>query len=470
MSFQGNSDTWAREMFAQCDLGDKRRTERLVNVARQVVDNPSGSLPGQMDTWAQLKAAYRLFDTDQVTFDAIATPHWQHTRSQARGRTLVICDTTELDFGIRRDDIAGLGPTGNGTGRGFLLHNALLVDAATRTILGVAGQAIHYRPKKKHSKKETSAQKLKRRRESEVWGRVIDNVGKPPDGAEYVCVCDRGADNFEVFCHLKQHNSGWVIRAKARNRKLLTLEGKSVTLGGYLPRLALRGSYELHLRARPGQPARTAKIEVRTGSVRMPVPRHTSAWVKSLDPQPIDLNVVWVREVDAPDGTQPVEWVLYTSQPIETFAQVWEIIEDYESRWLIEEYHKALKSGCRVTARQLKTAARLEAIVGLMSVVAVRLLQLKTLAKAEPNRAARTIVPLLWLQMLKAARKKLRRVHDLTIYEFYREVAKLGGFLGRKSDGEPGWITIWRGWEKLNTLVRGAELAIELKLEHKKCG
>jgi hypothetical protein len=107
-------------------------------------------------------------------------------------------------------------------------------------------------------------------------------------------------------------------------------------------------------------------------------------------------------------------------------------------------------------------------MVGLMSVVALRLVQLKTLAKTDPDRPARKVVPLLWLQMLKAARKKLRRVHDLTIYEFYREVAKPGGFLGRKSDGEPGWITVWRGWEKLNNLVRGAEFALEMKLQ--KCG
>ena len=215
-------------------------------------------------------------------------------------------------------------------------------------------------------------------------------------------------------------------------------------------------------------PARTAKIEVRSGSARMPAPRHTSPWIKSLNPQPVDLNVVRVREVDAPKGTTPIEWVLYTSLPIDTFEQVWEIIGFYEARWLIEEYHKALKSGCRVTHRQLKTAARLEALVGLMSVVGVRLLQLKTLSVSDPNRPARQVVPLLWLQMLKAARQKLRRVHDLTSYEFYREVAKLGGFLGRTSDGEPGWITIWKGWEKLNTLVRGAEIAIELKL--KNCG
>lgn len=154
--------------------------------------------------------------------------------------------------------------------------------------------------------------------------------------------------------------------------------------------------------------------------------------------------------------------MLYSSLPVETFDDAWTIITYYECRWLIEEYHKALKTGCRVQRRLLHTAERLEPMVGLMSVVAVRLLQLKTIAREEPDRPARTVVPVLWLQMLKAARKNLHRVHDLTVYQFYRELAKLGGFLGRRSDGEPGWITIWRGWEKLNTLVQGATLASKL--------
>ena len=141
------------------------------------------------------------------------------------------------------------------------------------------------------------------------------------------------------------------------------------------------------------------------------------------------------------------------------------VIDYYEARWLVEEYHKALKTGCRVTDRQLKTAGRLEAMTGLMSVAAVRLLRLKSLARISPEIPAQRVVPRVWLQMLKAARKGLHRVHDLTVGQFYREVAKLGGFLGRKGDGDPGWITTWRGWEKLNNFVHGATLASRLVLK-----
>jgi hypothetical protein len=454
---------WAEEQFGRCQLGDKRRTERLVKVAAEVANNPAGSFPDQMATWGDLKAVYRLFDRDDVTFEAVATPHWENTRLCGPGRYLVIGDTTELDFGAYRD-IEGLGPTGNGSGRGFLLHNAMLVEAETESIVGLAGQTIHYRqpaPKKKNARR-----KLKRNRESEVWGKVIDQIGPPPEGAQFIHVLDRGADNIEVFCHLRQQRCDWVIRAARLQRKIRTPKGQSVPLSTYLKTLPLAGTYELELRARPGQPARTAKLEVRFGPVSVPMPRHKSPYIKSLKPEPIAMYVVRVREVDAPKGVTPIEWVLYTSLPVTTFEDAWQVVEYYEARWLIEELHKAMKGGCGMKLRQLKTAARLEPMVALMSVEAVRLLQLKTMARREPNRPARTIIPPLWLKMLQLARKNLRRVHDLTIYEFYREVAKLGGFLGRKGDGEPGWITIWRGWEKLHMLVRGAELAAKLK----KCG
>ena len=460
MSFRIDTQGWAEQQFGGCDLGDKRRTKRLIQVAQQVANHPAASFPKQMETWGDLKAAYRLFDAEEVTFAAVAGPHWQQTRSVESGRYLILADTTEIDFGYDRQ-IEGLSRIGNGSGTGFLLHNGLLVEAGSRSLVGLAGQTIHYR--KKAPKNEHQSQRFKRERESRVWKDLIDQIGPPPAGAEWIHVCDRGADDFEVFCHLRENRSQWVIRASSTHRLILTPAGQEQSLSDYLETLPVAGTYQLHLRARPKQPARTAKLEVRFGALSMPVPRHKTPYVQALKPQPIPMWVVWVREVDAPPGVEPIEWVLYTSLPVATFDDAWLIVEYYECRWLIEEYHKALKSGCSVQRRLLESAERLEAMVGLMSVVAVRLLQLKTVARADPDRPARSVVPPLWLHMLKAARKGLRSVHNLTIYLFYRELAKLGGFLGRKSDGEPGWITIWRGWEQLNMLVTGAELAAQLK-------
>jgi hypothetical protein len=271
---------------------------------------------------------------------------------------------------------------------------------------------------------------------------------------------DRGADNFEVYCHCLEQRTDWVVRVTQKDRKIIAPQQEKMPLSDCLGTLALAGTYELSLRARPQQAARTAKVEVRLGPLWMPPPKQKSRYVKKLAPAPIPMWVVHVLEVDTPQGVEPMEWILLTSLSVENFEDAWLVIGYYEKRWLIEEWHKALKTGCRLENRQLKTAKRLEALAGLLSVVSVRLLQLKSAARTMPDRPARAVVPERWIAMLQAARKnkKLVRAAPMTVGDFYRQLAMFGGFLGRKSDGEPGWITIWRGWQKLYLLVRGAEL------------
>jgi hypothetical protein len=450
-----DTNTWAQQQFSCCQLGDQRRTRRLVRLAEQVVSHPSGGFPEQTETWADLKAAYRLLDRPEVTLQSVAEAHWQHTRRRSAGRYLVLGDTTELDFGIHRD-IPGLGFTGNGGGWGFLLHSGLLVAAEGEEIFGLAGQTIHYR--KPLPKKENTTQRLQRERESQVWGEVIDIVGRAARGVELIHVLDRGADNFEVYCHCLEQQVDWVVRVTQRERKIVAPDETCMPLNDYLDTLPLSGRYELSLRARPGQAARTAQLQVRHGALQVPPPAHRSPYVQRVNPGLVEMHVIHVVEVDAPTGVEPIEWLLLTSLVVEDFEDAWVVIGYYEKRWLIEEWHKALKTGCRVTQRQLKTRQRLEAMVGLLSVVSVRLLQLKSAARIEPDCPARRIIPPRWISLLQAARKYTKTKNGLTVGQFYRELAKLGGFIGRKSDGEPGWITVWRGWQKLYLMVRGAEL------------
>jgi hypothetical protein len=474
MTVSMDAQVWAKEQFGQCDLKDKRRTQRLTELAARVLCHPSGSLPEQTTDMADLKAAYRLFGCEDVNFEAIAGPHWEQTRQRPPGTYLVLDDTTELDFGIRRA-IRGMGRTGNGGGWGFLLHSALVVSAEGEEIIGLAGQKIRYRKPK--PKKENTTQRLKRDRESELWGQVVDRVGPPGEGVHWVHVMDRGADNFEVYCHCREQHADWVVRVTQKGRNVIVGDGTTMPLSKHLKSLPLAGAYELQLRAhgaqparghrkkRVAQPARTAKLEVRIGALHMPFPNHKSPYLKRLSPSPIAMWVVHAVEVDAPKDAEPVEWILLTSLPVGSFKDAWRILGYYEKRWLIEEWHKALKTGCRVECRQLKSKEGLERITALLSVVAVRLLQLKSAARTNPDRPAGQVVPLSWIKMLVAARKRLKNatVATMTIGEFYRELAKLGGFLGRKLDGEPGWITIWRGWQKLYLLVRGAELVQGVK-------
>lgn len=450
-------NVWAEQQFSNCELGDVRRNKRLIKLAAQIAARPDGSTPDQTETWADCKAAYRLFSEEDVTFEALIEPHRQQTLAGMRsgGVWLLIGDTTEVEFGIQRK-VTGLGPLGTGLGRGFMLHSSLVLNARTEDVLGLAGQEVYYR-KPRPKKKENPSEKKNRSRESELWGRVIDQVGPPSNCAKFIHLFDRGADNFEVFCHLLQQHSGWVVRAAQTHRIIQTPQGKKESLQAYIDHLSPFGSYKLKLRATKDHPPRTATIAVKSGRVIMPRPKFSSAYVKSLGIRSISMWVVEAREINPPKGVEPLHWVLLTSEQAQSFLEAIDAICYYEKRPLIEEYHKALKTGCHVEERQYQTNSRLERVTAVLSVMAVRLVQLKMIARATPDRPAREVAPKRWIELLQKARNCPVNP-DVTVRDFIRDLAKLGGFLGRKCDGEPGWITIWRGLEKLLLIIRGEKL------------
>lgn len=444
---------WAEQQFGACELGDQRRTERAVKYAAAVADHPDGSTPDQTESWSDCKAAYRLFDSPRATFRALAEPHWRATRQQAHGVCLVLGDTTEIDFSGHRKT-TGLGPIGNGGCRGFLLHSALVVQADTGEILGLAGQELFCRQAK--PPRENNYRRTQRPRESEVWGRVIDEVGPPPEAARFLHMLHRGADNLEVFCHLQQQGCGWVVRAAHLTRIVENAAGKRQSLRAVLAAQTPLGTYQQHLSPRGDQPQRIATLEVRAAQVTLLTPRRATPYLRSLGRPRVTQWVVEAREIDPPPGVTPLHWVLYTSEPVRTLEDALRIIGYYESRWLIEEYHKCLKTSCRVEDRHYTTAQRLQAVIGLLGVVAVRLLQFKRVAQADPDAPAEQVAPKAWVDMLRRICPRARLV---TAREFFRGLAQLGGFLARKGDGEPGWITLWRGHTKLQLLLRGAAAA-----------
>lgn len=423
----------------------------MVKLASQVAAKPEAGTPSQTETWADCKAAYRLFDAEEATFEAVIAPHCESTRAVGPGTYLVINDTTELNFGDDRD-LPGAGRVGPGQGRGFYLHSALVVAADGEELAGMAAQELYARPLAKVKRVGSAARKRLDARETDVWGRVIDRVGPAPQQARFIHVCDRGADNFDVYVHLLQQQAGWVIRA-AQLKRLLA-EGDS--LDARLAAQPSLGAYELAVRANKDQVARTARLEVRTAAIIVPRPRAgVSRYVREQGVAEIAMRAVEVREVAPPKGIKPLRWVLLTSEPAATFDDAWRIVGWYERRPLIEEYHKCLKTGCRVEQRQYRDGDRLAPVIGLLSVLAVRLLQLKTVARTDPEQPAAGVVPKSWLVALAAVRQSKKPIR--TVRDFFRALAGLGGFLGRKSDGEPGWQTVWRGLQTLLLCIRGAE-------------
>lgn len=456
---------WAQKTFGECDLGDRRRTKRLIKLAEQAASRPDGSTPDQTESWADCKAAYRLFNEEDVTFDAIIAPHCAQTRAIGRPGDvkLLINDTTEVDYGMHRD-ITGLGPTGNGKGQGFFLHTALMVDAADGRVEGMAGQLLFHRKRRTKSVPK-SARRQSPDRESAVWGKLVDQVGRPPTDVKWVHVDDRGADDIEVFCRIQAQGNSCVIRAARLNRFVLTNKQERVRLKDLLETLPCQKTLELAVPATVKAAARTAALELRFTDLEMPVSsKSLTPWLRKHPPSgPLRLSVVELREMHPPKGVTPLRWVLYTLESVATIEDAQTIVSWYERRPTIEEYHKALKTGCRVECRYYETAPRLERVTGVLSVTAVRLMQFQSAARETPNRPACEVAPKKWIKLVQTARKKPEKP-DMTIREFVRALASLGGHLGRKCDGEPGWITLWRGFEKLMLLVRGADA------QAKKCG
>jgi hypothetical protein len=449
-------ELWSELEFGACELGDGRRTRRLIQYARQMAEKPDASTPRQTEGWSDCKAVYRLFERPEVTFEAVTAAHYERTVKLPPGRYLVISDTTEVDYGYKSER-KGLGPLTAKHRRGFFLHSALVVEPETRQVMGLGAQELWARAKGKKKRVRRIACR-KRPTESDVWGRVIDRVQCMGDGIQLVHVCDRGADNFDVFAHLHLKDDSWVIRAAQLTRKVRTADGILVKLGKVMKSAPLMGTYQVHVSANRNQIARWAQVEVRATSVTLVRPREGStAFVLDHNIREVLTNVVLVQEIDPPKNSTPLQWVLYTRESVSSFNACLKVIEDYEQRPTIEEYHQCLKTGLQIEERQYESADRLRPVIGVICVQAVRLLQLRNVARRSPETPARKLVPPEWLEVLG---KVLRNPRPLnTVRDFMRGVASLGGFLGRKSDGEPGWKTIWRGLETLLVALRGYRAA-----------
>jgi hypothetical protein len=451
---------WAQEEFGAARLGDKRRTKRLVKVARAIATSPQGTLPGSYSTIAELKAAYKLLSYPQTTREAIVEPHLQRTREalDEPGEFFLIEDTTYIDY-TKHKAVEGLGPIGNGGGRGLVVHTTLCLQVVewkehtpTVDVLGLLDQQCWVRPPESRRSQETGKERLYRPRESQCWARCLLEH-HAPDQAKWTFIADRESDIYECFERCRNANTDFIIRA-ARPR---ALAGGDQDIFETISQAPVRGQYQLHLRKRDAQEARTATITVRATRLSIRGP-----WRPGRKCEPFELNVIEAREENPPKGSSAIHWVLLTTLPIDTFKQIRKVIAAYATRWLIEEYHKALKTGTKIEDSELATAQRLMNLLGILSVVAVRLLRLKMAANAAPEDPIVTDDEVSCAMISVLESKRLRPSEGWTNRTLLIAIAKLGGFLGRKSDGNPGWLTIWRGLQQLMLLTAGFLIAQQL--------
>ncbi|MDK1104383.1 MAG: IS4 family transposase, partial [Actinomycetota bacterium] len=338
-----------------------------------------------------------MFNEEEVTFEALGREHWQLTRAEAGKRQVVLMieDTTELDY-TPHPSAEDLGPIGNGGGQGMLLHNTLALDPnGAGEVLGLSHQILFCRQPAPAD--ETVTQRKHRDRESQIWGQSVEAVGSPPAGSQWVHVCDRGADNFEMFDACRKTQVDFVIRM-AQNRRCVAGHDVSgaqpVRLIEWVRTLPAAGEKTLHLRRRRKRSPREAQLRIAYSAVTLLPP-----WLDR-DASPCPGWVVRVWEPDTPSGEDPIEWILLTSVPVESLEDAMTISHWYSLRWLVEEYHMCLKTGCKVEQRELKKRARLEPCIAILGIVAVQLLQLKLTARNKPNAPATACAPPLHVQLL----------------------------------------------------------------------
>lgn len=454
---KSNNISWATQEFSKIGLKDKRLNQRCQKLASMLEQQSTEPINQACEDWADTKAAYRFFDNSKVSPEKILAPHYQRTVKRMKPHALVLAvqDTTFFNY-THHPQTAGLGEIGTKqqNQRGFGMHSTLAVTPQGLP-LGLLTQQFFERPIGEASHTASEVQKLPiEEKESYRWIEAFRQViALTPEEVQVVTVCDREADFYEMFVTAKEKHADLLVRANTDRR----LDEEAKYLWAKVESQGKAGDLTVDIVGNDKRRARQTIVSVRFCTVTLRPP-----WRPQQKKLPsITLTAVLVREDDPPaDLQEPIEWLLLTNTTVKDFSQATQVIEWYCCRWQIEVFHKIIKSGCRVEDCRLQTAARLQNYIALMSVVAWRLQWLTYINRTNPQSPCTIVLTVIEWQAL------YMRIHKTSVlpksppstHQAIRWIAQLGGFLGRKSDGEPGIVVIWRGWQRLQDFAATWEL------------
>jgi hypothetical protein len=447
MSHILENQTWINANFEGLELDDKRRVKRLKKIATKMLEYPEASIPQQMESWSDTKAAYRLFNTNSITFNRLQMPHRAKTKKLAKESEkpiLFIQDTTDLDF-TKYPETEELGPIGNHEGRGLMMHTCLAVeyDKKMPRLMGLPMQQIWRRKEKPYIKNETRTERNNRHTEAKIWATTLRRIGNPPKGKKWIEIGDRANDIFEFMDYCRQ--SGWNYVFRVCQNRRIKINKEITSINQTLALLPEMGTATITKRIKGKTKKQEIKLSISYQEIEVIPPARFKGKIKPCK--------AWLIKVE--NKEENISWELYSSLPVTNLEEAIEKIEWYTIRWMIEEYHKCLKTGCSVEERQLEDAEALKALIGLLSIIALRLLEMRDQARQKGEEPAISAIPEILVKII-AKRDPSKGI--ITVREFWHKTAQLGGFLGRKSDGEPGWQTLWRGWLRLLDMWIGAEM------------
>lgn len=447
----------ALDQFSAAQLGDKRLTDRLVYSAERIASHPGGSFPDRFKAPADLDGFYNLMTKEAVTHKAVLAPHRERTvglMRQHAGVVLIIHDTTVLDYsGLTK--IEELGQVGDGHGRGYYCHNSLAVTT-DRQVLGLAHQILHVR--RRVPKGEGRAERRVRPdRESRLWKTASEAIPAAPLGQLWVDVADRGADILEFLDYEEESGKHYLVRSQHNRKVSVIIEGKpqEVRLHDHVRAMEPQGQRDIEVPSGPGRAARTTTVGIAWQELHILPPRQTCGEERHV---PLRVWAVRVWELNPAEGVEPLEWILLTNVSVETVTEAFERVDWYKVRWIIEEYHKAQKTGCDIEGMQFRHKDRLQPAIALLSVVAVWLLQLRDASRKPETQKQPAVrwIPKALIELLSKWRHGEVRL-EWTLEEFFLALARMGGHQNRKHDHRPGWLVLWRGWSYLQAMKEGAD-------------
>jgi transposase-like protein/transposase Tn5 family protein len=443
-------EDWIATEFGAADLGDTRRTQRLLTLMEQVAARPGASLPEACGSRGQVKAAYRFLANAAIEPEDLWASHIVATYERAAAVPVVLAvqDTTELDWGPQ-SATAGLGPLGAPSHQGLLVHTTLAFTPE-RLPLGVVAQAVWARDPGTVGQRQTRKQRPIAEKESYKWLASLQAAGEARQACpqtHFVSVGDREADVYDLLVAPRPVGVDLLVRAAWDRR----VEHPEQYLWATVSAWPLAATLTVHVPRHTGQPARQATVSLRFGAVTLRPPRHRRA--EKLPP--VTVWAVYVVEEHPPAGGEALEWLLLTTTAVPTEETAVERVEWYGVRFGIEVWHKVLKSGCRIEARQLESADRLQRGLPLYSVLAWRILYAPLLSRTLPELPCTVLLALEEWQALYCALHHTPTPPPTppSLRQAVRWIARLGGFLERPSDGEPGVTVLWKGFQHLADLT-----------------
>ncbi|WP_419234585.1 IS4 family transposase [Rickettsia endosymbiont of Nabis limbatus] len=459
-----SSTGWLENELRHVDFKDKRLINRLIKTSNLLDSKASGTINQSCRSWKDAKGAYRLFSNDKFDIDEVYSSHHVETQNRIQGKNLVfaIQDTTYLDYDthIKTKGLGSISKAYTKHKQGLIMHSTIIVTPGGLP-LGLTSQQCWARIAREEDQKEKARRKYIthiKDKESYKWINAFEEtIANIPENTRVITVGDREADIFDLLWKIEESAAEFVIRNR-QDRKFICPENGKTKIQTKISKLQSKKEIRLKIPGNGLHKARKANVEIKYTYGHIPIRSVSLYGPENTDHKISDKLAVYVvsaKEINAPVGVEAIDWTILTNIPVSSFEDAVERITWYKLRWKIEEYFRVLKSGCKIEASRLSAETKLQKLIAIKSLIAFKILYLSKIASTCPEESCDSI---LTTQEWKTLYMRVHRTNNTpgkppNIKEAIILLGKLGGFMARKSDGLPGAMSLWRGYEILQESV-----------------